>query len=65
MKRYVFIVFASCCLFTSVFAADQQAVVEETSPPVAEGALTPDQLPPLMSAIKQAPQQIQEPVTQQ
>lgn len=65
MKRYLFIILASCCLLSHTFAADQQAVVEETSPPVAEGALTPDQLPPVMTAIKQAPPQTQEPVVQQ
>lgn len=36
------------------YAADS-VIKEETTPPTAEVGLTPDQLPPILTAIKQAP----------
>jgi hypothetical protein len=63
MKHVLFTLLISTSLISPVFAADQ-AVIEETTPPVAEGALTPDQLPPVMTAIKQALSPTPEPPTQ-
>lgn len=62
MKNTLVTLLVSTSLISPVFAADQ-AIVEETTPPVAEGALTPDQLPPVMTAIKQASPQASEATT--
>lgn len=57
MKKLLFLCF-TLCISTTVFAADQ-VVKEETTPPPAEGALTPNQLKPLMISVNQNPMQPQ------
>lgn len=48
MKLKILLVLISCCFVSNAFALDQ-AVKEETNPPAAEGAITPDQIPPLLT----------------
>lgn len=45
--------FCVACVSLSSFAADQ-VVKEETTPPAAEGAITVDEIPPLISSNKPA-----------
>jgi len=45
--------FCVACASFSSFAADQ-VVKEETTPPAAEGAITADEIPPLISTNKPA-----------
>jgi hypothetical protein len=51
MKIKLFIACASCFLITNVYA-EPAVVAEETTPPLAETALTPNQLPPIMTVVK-------------
>ena len=51
MKLKLLIGLTCCCVFSNVFALDQ-AVKEETTPPPAETAITPDQLPPILTTQK-------------
>jgi hypothetical protein len=55
MRHTFIIVLASCCFISHVFALDQ-AVKEETNPPAAETAITPSQIPPILTTT-QATQQ--------
>ena len=48
MKLKLIIALTTCCLLTNTFALDQ-AVKEETNPPAAETAITPNQIPPMLT----------------
>ena len=44
----LFFLMMSCCLISNAFAFDQ-TVKEETTPPAAETAITPEQIPPILT----------------
>jgi hypothetical protein len=53
MKKIFLLI--TCCCMINVVAAEETVVKEETTPPSQAEALSPDQIPPILSISKPVP----------
>ena len=63
MKMNLLLLITTYCTFSIVFAADS-TIKEETTPPPAYGAITPEQLPPLFTTKPVTPSSLSSPASQ-